>query len=145
MGDVGSWKDEKYSDQRPALLNEVMELIPDGTYVLLELKGKDQLLGKQAVDSALEHRWDADKLKVIGFDLPLMTAVKQQLVEGGLPDVKVYLLKLAFISGQAFDAVGKAKDNGLDGVDLCANLAVNDRVLARAESYGLKVGVWVTE
>lgn len=142
--DVGSWKDAKYADQRPATLRQAMAEIPDGKHVFCELKGSNSELGRIVVDMAIAEGWSANKFRIIGFSLSLLTDVKRRLLGQGQVHTVWYLAGPSTESG-AQDAIRTARSRGLDGVDLKAMPgAITRPVVELAHAAGEGIGVWVS-
>merc|ERR1719188_2682640 len=79
--DVGSWKDPVlYSQVKPPLMSEVMDIVPAGCFALCEVKGGDRSTAAALAELVTKHAWGPEQLVFIGFDLEVMTELKQHLV-----------------------------------------------------------------
>lgn len=78
--DVGSWKHERYSDQRIPTLEKVLEMVPAGKKIFIELKAGPEIvapLKKVVANSPL----DVEQMVVIAFDKATVREVKKRLPE----------------------------------------------------------------
>lgn len=78
--DVGSWKHERYSDQRIPTLEKVLEMVPAGKKIFIELKAGPEIVGplkKVVANSPL----DVEQMVVIAFDKATVREVKKRLPE----------------------------------------------------------------
>merc|ERR1712196_749289 len=91
-----------------------------------------------------DQDWTSDKLRFIGFDLDVMTRIKNLLKDVGLDGFHVIYVQTAEGEEKALVDIAKAADNGLDGVDFEANPAVvTSTVVSEARKQKLLIGVWV--
>lgn len=84
--DVGSWKHERYSDQRIPTLEKVLEMVPAGKKIFIELKAGPEIVGplkKVVANSPL----DVEQMVVIAFDKATVLEVKKRL-----PQLKTHWL-----------------------------------------------------
>lgn len=84
--DVGSWKDKKYAGEKIPTLAEVLDTVPDGKRMVIELK-----TGPEIVEPLKEVLEDSDvpndKLLIIAFDADTVLMCKKKL-----PEIKAHWL-----------------------------------------------------
>lgn len=141
--DVGRFKAEEFTGEQIPFLAEVIETIPPGRKLYVEIKS-----GKEILPFLQELLVDSGKMSqivIIGFDLDTVTMSRK------LIDVPTYWLK-----GTAKDKETKewiphdlqmirvAEDNGLDGVDV-HYAGVTKEFTDAARSAGQKLYVWTVD
>lgn len=141
--DVGRFKAEEFTGEQIPFLAEVIETIPPGRKLYVEIKS-----GKEILPFLQELLVDSGKMSqivIIGFDLDTVTMSRK------LIDVPTYWLK-----GTAKDKETKewiphdlqmirvAEDNGLDGVDV-HYAGVTNEFADAARSAGQKLYVWTVD
>lgn len=141
--DVGRFKAEEFTGEQIPFLAEVIETIPPGRKLYVEIKS-----GKEILPFLKELIVDSGKMSqivIIGFDLDTVTMSRK------LIDVPTYWLK-----GTAKDKETKewiphdlqmirvAEDNGLDGVDV-HYAGVTNEFADAARSAGQKLYVWTVD
>ncbi len=141
--DVGHFKAEEFAGEQIPFLADVIETIPSGRKLYIEIKCGTEILPflhKLVVDSG-----KMSQIVIIGFDLDTVTMSRK------LIDVPTYWLK-----GTAKDKETKewiphdpqliriAEDNGLDGVDV-HYAGVTKEFADSARSAGQKLYVWTVD
>lgn len=84
--DVGSWKHERYSDQRIPTLDQVLEIVPSGKKIFIELKAGPEIvlpLKKVLANGPLK----SEQMVIIAFDEATVREAKKSL-----PQVKAHWL-----------------------------------------------------
>lgn len=144
--DVGSWKDPKYAGEKMPLLSEALATIPAGHRMFNEVK-----IGPEAVPE-LTRVFKAsgktpDQLVVIAFNLETCRAAKK-----ALPAHKVFWLsnttpnkKTKAPAPTAAELIAKAKDAGLDGLDLQSSDTMTPEYINEIKSAGLELYVWTVD
>lgn len=143
--DVGSWKGDRWADERIPTLEQVLATVPTSKTLLIELKGDAQML--PAVARVVEtSSLAAEQLTVIAFDPDVIAASKQRL-----PAIKALWLSgfeeeeegSGVWTPGVEELIATAQRVGADGVDLNANLAVLDEpFVASLRAAGLEFHAW---
>jgi len=142
--DVGSWKADRYADERIPTLRQVIAMVPEGKLFYIEVKCGPEIvpvLKKELTDLEFPD----EQLRIICFDDSVIAAAKR-----ALPSVQAYLLSDFEFSPQdqtaspsAGEIVARAKAVGADGVGLKGNVAaVNRQLIDTCRRSGLSVHVW---
>ena len=140
--DVGSFKGNQWKDQRIPLLEEVLETVPAGKKIFIEIKcGREIIpyLGKDIEKSKLS----SEQIKIIGFNLKTISEVKKYFSSS-----QVFWLRNAESSRLRFWKINKDEiisstlANRLDGLDLKSNKLIDQDLIDRIKSEGLKLFVW---
>ena len=141
--DVGSWKDSTWAAERVPSLASVIQSIPSGKRLLVEVK-----CGPEAVEafaSNLEIVADRpEAVTIIGFDLEIMAACKSRY-----PRTAVYLVAEQKLNEDrsawepTIDVlIKRATDAGLDGLDLSNTLGVTKPGVDAIHRAGLDCCIW---
>jgi glycerophosphoryl diester phosphodiesterase len=133
--DVGSFKGEHFKGEKIPFLEEVLEIIPSGRELVIELKsGADVLpfLEKTVAASAVKKQ-----LVFIGFDFDAIAAAKRMF-----PENRCYWLSSNRKETlEKLDAVAAA---GLDGVDLHF-IVIDKELMDKANALKLGVIAWTVD
>lgn len=131
--DAGSWKDEKYKAEPIPTLSEIVEIIPDGKKLVVEIKSEIQIV--EVIQSKFGKHSKVEQLIFIAFDYETILAAKK-----AFPNNKSFWLSSKFPDGIR-PTLEKVKADGLDGVDLHYSV-VTSEVMKIANELGLEVHVW---
>ena len=133
--DVGKWKDEKYTDEKMPFLSEMIETVPLGKKLVVEIKCGQEVL--PALKEVVEASGKQDQIVFIGFGWQTILAAKKQF-----PDNACYWLSA--IKPGLKGRMQQAAELGLDGVDLKAGI-INKDVMKLANQLGLEVLCWTVD
>lgn len=133
--DAGAWKDQKFRGEKIPFLSEIIETIPEGKTLVVEIKcGSEILLHLQRV---IESRGKKDQIVFICFDWDTILATKAEF-----PENKCYWL-IGNKRGLK-RKIEEAANVGLDGINL--NYSIIDKeVMEQANSYNLEVLTWTVD
>jgi glycerophosphoryl diester phosphodiesterase len=143
--DVGISKGKKWLNERIPTLEEVLETVPHGKFVMIEIKCSIAilpLLNKLLQKTNLKH----SQIKLAGFGLKKMSLVKKTL-----PQFEVYRIKrvdrenIILNSYQLNRLIKSSKKNNLDGVSLSYSRWIDKKKIDKIKSAGLKVYVWTVD
>ena len=143
--DAGRWKGKKWLNERIPTLEEVLEIIPPGKFVMVEIKSSaailpllKKVLGKTFLKNS--------QIKLAGFGLKKMSLVKKTL-----PQFEVYRIKrvdrenIILNSYRLNRLIKSSKKNNLDGVSLSYSRWIDKKKIDKIKSAGLKVYVWTVD
>ena len=141
--DVGSFKSEKYANEQIPFLADVIDTIPPGRKLYIEIKcGKEVL---PILEKLISRSGKISQIVIIGFDLETVTMSKQ------LIDVPTYWLKGTEKDKETEkwiphspQLVKIAKDKGLDGLDV-HYAGVNKEFMNTVKASGQKLYVWTVD
>ncbi len=133
--DVGQWKDEKYQGEKMPFLSEVLETVPKGKKLVIEIKCGPEVL--PALKKAVIASGKKKQVVFIAFGWETILETKAQF-----PKNECYWLssKEEGLAGR----MEEAAKLGLDGVNLYHKL-VSPAVMDRAEQLGLDVLCWTVD
>ncbi len=141
--DVGSFKAKEFAGERIPFLAEVVQSIPPGRKLYIEIKCGKEIL--PALRQLLAESGKMAQVVIIGFGLETMAEFKRQI------DVPTYGLKGTEKdkkTGQWIPhdpkLVQMARDNGLDGLDVDF-AGVTAELVRAAKAAGQKLYVWTVD
>jgi glycerophosphoryl diester phosphodiesterase len=142
--DVGTWKDPKYAGEKIPFLEEVIEAIPEGKRLFVEVK-----CGKEIVPYLEEIINNSDKREqiiVISFRFDVLKASKERM-----PDIPCY-----WLLGTRQDKVTKknlphkpewitkAKENNIDALNV-HYVGINKAFMKAVKESGQDLYVWTVD
>lgn len=131
--DVGRWKDEKYAGEQIPRLIDIVNAIPKGKKLVVEIKSDTKIVS--VIGDELRNHPKVDRLIFIAFDYETIVETKKSF-----PSNKSFWLCSRFKT-DIKSTLEKVKVDGLDGVDL--NFRIIDReVMQNAKELGLEVHTW---
>lgn len=145
--DVGSWKDPKYKDERIPLCSEVLATVPDGKYMIVELKPGPEIVAP--VKTALEESsLKPEQILIICFNKDTVAECKEQM-----PHIRCHWLtgykendakELKPDVEQVIDTLRKTKADGLGSEAKPAH--VDAKFLGRLKKAGFDdFHVWTVD
>ena len=143
--DFGSWRGMKWVNERIPSLDEVLETIPRGKFVMIEIKSSTAilpLLKKLLNKTSLKN----SQIKLAGFGLKKMSLIKKSL-----PQFEAYRIKrvdrenIILNSYRLNRLIKTSKKNNLDGVSLSYSGWLSKKKIEKIKSAGLKVFVWTVD
>ena len=141
--DVGSFKSEEFAGEPIPLLADIVETIPPGRKLYIEIKCGQEVL--PYLQELLAASGQMSRVVIIGFNLETVTKSK------GLIDVPTYWLKGTEKNKETEEwiphdpqLVQTARDNGLDGLDV-HYAGVTQELVDAAKAAGQKLYVWTVD
>lgn len=138
--DVGRWKAAAFAGERVPTLEEVLDVVPPGRRLFVEIKCGLSIVSELC--ALLAQRRMAEQVVPIGFSLETMLAVKEALPAYTVCHVVARRFEHGSLLPKAADIVQTAKTPGLDGVDLGGPETLDAEVVEMARAAGLEVYVW---
>ena len=139
--DVGTHKDPKYAGEKIPFLEEVLESIPPGKKLYVEIKCDQTIL--PYLQQVIDHSGKRRQIVVISFNFDVVRGCKETL-----PDVPVYWLAGTRKDKETKEAlphdpawITRAKGHGIDGLDV-HYAGVTESFANQVLSAGLGLYVW---
>jgi len=133
--DAGSFKSEKYKGEKIPFLSEIIDIIPEGKKLVVEIKcGKEVI---PCLERILEKSDKSGQIVFISFGWDTIVETKKHF-----PDNACYWLSA--IKPGLKKRMRKASEIGLEGVNLKHSL-IDEKVMALAEELKLKVLAWTVD
>jgi glycerophosphoryl diester phosphodiesterase len=130
--DAGSFKGGKYKGEPIPLLDEVLELLPFGGKMFIEIKDDERIVPHLA--ELLNNSRYKRQSVIIAFDFDVISASKK-----ALPDVPHYWL--IYKEEQLADAVEKAAEAGLDGINSNHKILTKE-FISKVHENNMKCYTW---
>ncbi len=141
--DVGSWKSDKYTGEQIPTLKEVLETVPTGRKLIIEVKSDIKTipyLKKNVENSGLKN----DQIEIISFNYGVVAEAKRIL-----PNHKVLFLAdldynayTKLRSSSVEKLISKAKYANLDGLNVWAGKILTKEFAQKIKSAELLLYVW---
>ncbi len=143
--DAGSWKGSQWKGEKLPTLSEVLNTVPDGKRMFIEIKCGPVVL--PILEGILQESGKkAEQLVLIGFNYAAMAEAKQRF-----PGLAVYWLvgyEADRKTGKRPDLetlIEKAKAACFDGLDLDCKFPINPEFVAKLGETGLQLYVWTVD
>jgi glycerophosphoryl diester phosphodiesterase len=144
--DVGRFKGKEWANERIPTLKEVLETVPTGKKLFVEIKVDAGILAELSL--VLKRSPSSpDQVVLIGIDLPTMETLKK-----ALPGYHVYWVcsmkdekKMDTKGSPGEGLIARARRAGLDGLDIEAGKGVDAAFIGRVKSSGMKLYVWTVD
>jgi len=145
--DVGTWKAARYRGERMPTLAQVLDVVPPGKKILIEIKSGPEIVPK-LVEVLQATQLPRSQIIVIAFQEPVVVAVKRHL-----PELKVYWLagfkqdKQTKVWSPTVDELLRTFDRlPADGLDVQGNRQFVDRTLVdQLRQRGKEFHVWTID
>lgn len=136
--DVGRYKHPRFAGERIPYLEEVLQTVPPGRQLFVEIKCGPQVLAPLAETVAGSGK--RSQVVLIGFDLGTMEAAKQMM-----PDVPaLWLCDKRVLRSYGQSLAERAKAGGVDGLDVHWS-GLTQRFIRAVKSAGLRLYVWTVD
>ena len=108
--DVGSFKSPDYKGEKIPFLSEVIETIPEGKQLFVEVKCGTEIL--PFLKESFKESGKIDRLVIISFDFDVVAGAKKIM-----PGVPAYWLHFNLTGEYSTKWIEKAREAGLDGLN----------------------------
>jgi len=133
--DAGIWKDAKYKSERIPYLTEIIETVPEGKTLVVEIKCGSEVI--PPLVRMMEKCKKKEQIVFIAFDWKTMVEVKKTF-----PENKCYWLSAS--KNGLHKKIVEAAENGLDGVNLHYSI-IDEEVIKVAKENNQEVLVWTVD
>ncbi len=140
--DVGKFKGSKYKNEKIPLLDDVIDTIPDGKVLFVEIKCGKEII-KLLIELMERKNIDTSKIRFISFDFTTIKSIKKNF-----PDCESYWI----IEGKQYkqrekliNSVEKCLKANLDGLDVQSTKYLNSEVIQYIKSNDLKIYTWTVD
>lgn len=132
--DVGSFKSDNYTDERIPLLDQLLDEIPDGKILFIEIKSGTEIL--KPLKELIYNKQFTSKLIIIAFDFETICKAKQIM-----PDIPAYWLLSSIQPRGIKKIIKKVKNNGLNGIDINYR-SVSNKLMRKLKKENLTCYTW---
>jgi len=143
--DVGRWKHRRWTGERIPSLSTVLDTIPAGKRLFIEVKSGPECL-PAFVDTLKRSGKRPGQIVPIGFHLTTM-----KLVKWAMPELEVALVhgfRRNWRGGWTPSAdrlIATAREAGLDALDVGGRGPVNEAFVEKVHTAGLKLYIWTVD
>ncbi len=133
--DAGSWKDEKYKGEKIPFISELIETVPEGKKLVVEIKCGEEVL--PALKRSIEKSGKGGQIVFIAFDWDTIVKTKKEF-----PDNKCYWLcsSKATVKKRISEIAGTR----LDGINL-QNIIIDQEIMDLAKAANIEVLSWTID
>jgi glycerophosphoryl diester phosphodiesterase len=156
--DAGRWKAQKWAGTRLPLLDDVLDVMPDGCEIFIELKDGPQVVPPAA--ELVRQSGKASNVVLISFDVDTIMAAKDELPENDCLLIVVFEAdygngrwNVLYDEGPGFrtvtktlvidDLIALVKQYDLNGID--ASFALPPSLITRLNDEKLRSVVWTVD
>lgn len=133
--DAGSWKGEEFKDEKIPYLSEIIETIPEGKTLVVEIKCGSEIL--PALKRSVEKSGKGDQIVFISFGWNTILDIENEF-----PENKCYWLSSS--KKGLNKKAQQAAEEGLDGLNLKYS-AIDEEVVQLAADNNLEVLTWTVD
>jgi glycerophosphoryl diester phosphodiesterase len=133
--DAGIWKDPKYKGEKIPFLTEIIETVPEGKTLVVEIKCGSEVI--PLLVREMEKSKKREQVVFIAFDWKTMIEVKKTF-----PQNKCYWLSGS--KNGLNKKIAEAAENGLDGVNLHYSI-IDEEIVKIAKENNLEVLSWTVD
>ena len=144
--DVGLWKGEQWKGERVPTVREVLDTIPKGKKLIIEIKSDEKLIPYLHEELELSELSN-EQIELIGFDLHTMAYAKE-----AFPGHRVlWLLDLDYrwinriFKPSIEKAIKKVKKFHLDGLNVWAGKMLDKSMVRQVQDAGLLLYCWTVD
>ena len=142
--DVGSWKDRRWAEERPATLEEMLATAPPGGKFVIEVKCGAEAVGELARVLRLPIILPS-KVTVISYEREVLTGLRRRLPEPGVLLVARFERTGGSWRPTAEHLVEIARSDGLDGLSVMACEHIDADFVRTVKDAGLVLWVWTVD
>ncbi len=156
--DAGRWKAQKFAGTRLPLIEDVLDAMPDGCQLFIELKDGPQVVPPTA--EIVRQSGKATQVVFISFDIDTIMLARQEMPENDCLLIVVFEAdydhgswKVLYDEGPGFrtvtkpyvedDLIALIKQYGLTGID--TSFAVPPSLITRLHTENLRPVVWTVD
>ena len=133
--DAGIWKDPKYKGEKIPFLTEIIETVPTGKTLVVEIKCGSEVIPPLVRE--IEKCKKKEQIVFIAFDWKTMVEVKKTF-----PQNKCYWLSSS--KNGLHKKIVESAENGLDGVNLQYSI-IDEEIVKIAKANKLEVLSWTVD
>jgi glycerophosphoryl diester phosphodiesterase len=133
--DAGIWKDEKFKGEKIPFLSEIIETVPEGKALVVEIKCGSEVI--PAMKECIERSGKVDQIVFISFGWETIIDTR-----AAFPGNKCYWLSSD--RSAIKKKIKEAADHGLAGVNLHHSV-VDKKIVRSAARKGLEVLAWTVD
>jgi len=142
--DAGTWKNAKYAGEKIPTLDEMLETVPKGKKMVIEIKDKDVAIVPPMIESVKRMKMTPKDALFISFNYPVLLATKKALPEYTALYLASY--KPDKTTGEVKptldELIAQAKEAKFEGLNLDYKWPIDEAFVKKIHGAGLKFYVW---
>jgi len=142
--DAGSWKSPEYKGEPIPLLTSVIDSIPPGKTLYVEIKAGEEIV--PYLTKVIEASGKRDQIIIICFDFDTLKAAHEAMP--GIPVMWLFCEKKDQETGKRpplqISRIERARAAGFDAMDVCYH-CVDPGVAAACKARGLGIYIWTVD
>lgn len=141
--DAGSWMDTKFAGEKIPSMEEIFATVPDSNYLLVELKGGEELV--EPLKEALQRTpRNPEQVAFISFNYKALHTVKKEFPKHKALWLASYKVDKETGKEQLTldEAIRKCKDAGFEGLSLSKTWPIDAAFVKKIHDAGLVLSVW---
>ena len=144
--DAGSWKNEKFKGEKIPALTEVLETVPKGKKIIIEIKSDNKILPFLKNDIQ-NSNLEIHQIEFISFNFSSVTNIKKLLPSHNVLFLENldYTWYSRLFASSAEKLIQKVKNTDLDGLDVWAGKLLTEEFVKKVKSAGLLLYVWTVD
>jgi len=135
--DVGSFKSPDYKGEKIPFLSEVIETIPEGKQLFVEVKCGTEIL--PFLKESFGESGKIDRLVIISFDFDVVTGAKKIM-----PEVPAYWLHFNLSGEYSTKWIEKAREANLDGLNFRYK-GISEGFIKSIHDADMKIYTWTVD
>jgi glycerophosphoryl diester phosphodiesterase len=135
--DVGSWKNKIFANEKIPFLEEVLETIPDGKLLFIEIKCGPEII--PVLKPTLEKSGKISRCVLISFQMEALTEAKKVM-----PEVKMYFLSGKVTHEELPALLNLLNENHLDGLDI-NYLSITTEIAEICGQHKIPLAAWTVD
>lgn len=135
--DVGSFKSPDYKGEKMPFLHEVIETIPEGKKLFVEVKCGTEIL--PFLKESFKESGKIDRLVIISFDFNVVAGAKKIM-----PEVPAYWLHFNLSGEYSTKWIEKAKEANLDGLNFRYK-GISEEFIKSVHDANMKIYTWTVD
>lgn len=135
--DVGSFKSADYKGEKMPFLSEVIETVPEGKKLFVEVKCGTEVL--PFLKEVFVKSGKIERLVVISFDFDVVAGSKEIM-----PEVPAYLLHYNLLGNYSTKWIDKANETNLDGLNFRYK-GISEEFIKNVHDAGMKIYTWTVD
>lgn len=141
--DFGSWKSEKFANERIPILSEVFQTVPNGKKIIVEIKSSEKIITHLVAEIKNSGLQDY-QIEIISFKYDVLKQIKKELPQL----IMLYLVDLDYtwmtkvFSPPVDKLIEKVNNANLDGLNVWAGKLLTERFVSTVKWQKLLLYVW---
>ena len=135
--DVGSFKNPDYQGEKIPFLSEVIETIPEGKKLIVEVKCEIEIL--PFLKESFRKSGKIDQLVIISFDFDVVTGAKKIM-----PEVSAYWLHFNLAGEYNTKWIKKAREADLDGLNFRYK-GISEEYIKSVHDTNMEIYAWTVD